>query len=186
MWAAVSLVAGFAAVISYTHIYGLGRAHGGSVLDSALLPLAIDGLIVAASLLLLHEALQGRRAPFLAWLLLSFGVAATVTANVSYGAAWGLAGALIWACPALAFVGAVEALAMLLRRSRRPQAETAAGIVSVEVPASAEDAARMAFRASVAGGNPLSMNKLTANFGVTRSQARAILVAANGHGQAGA
>jgi hypothetical protein len=52
----VCAVAAFAAVVSYSHIYGLGRAHGQDGTAARLLPLSVDGLILAASLVLLHEA----------------------------------------------------------------------------------------------------------------------------------
>jgi hypothetical protein len=64
--AVVCAVAGFAAVVSYTHIYDLGRAHGQDGTPARLLPLSVDGLILAASLVLLHEARNGRDAPRLA------------------------------------------------------------------------------------------------------------------------
>jgi hypothetical protein len=107
MTAVVIMVAGFAAVVSYSHIYGLGRAHGQ---DGAarLLPLSVDGLIVAASLVLLHEARNGRAAPGLARVMLWLGIAATVGANVAFGARFGVLGAVISAWPAVAFIGAVE------------------------------------------------------------------------------
>ena len=62
----VTAVASFAAVVSYSHIYDLGRAHGQLATAARLLPLSVDGLILAASLVLLHEARNGRRAPGLA------------------------------------------------------------------------------------------------------------------------
>jgi ribose/xylose/arabinose/galactoside ABC-type transport system permease subunit len=49
--AVVLAVAAFAAVISYTHMYDLGRAHGQSGTAARLLPLSVDGLILAAGLL---------------------------------------------------------------------------------------------------------------------------------------
>jgi hypothetical protein len=60
--AVVVAVAAFAAVVSYSHIYDLGRAHGQDGTAARLLPLSVDGLILAASLVLLHEAcrLPGR------------------------------------------------------------------------------------------------------------------------------
>jgi Protein of unknown function (DUF2637) len=54
--AVVCAVAAFAAVVSYSHIYGLGRAHGQDGTAARMLPLSVDGLIMAASLVLLHEA----------------------------------------------------------------------------------------------------------------------------------
>jgi hypothetical protein len=101
--AVVCAVAGFAAVVSYSHIYGLGRAHGQDGTAARLLPLSVDGLIVAASLVLLHGARNDRDAPALARLMLWFGISATIGANIAYGAGYGLLGALISAWPAVAF-----------------------------------------------------------------------------------
>jgi hypothetical protein len=39
-----------AAVVSYSHSYGLGRVHGQDGTAARLLPLSVDGLILAASL----------------------------------------------------------------------------------------------------------------------------------------
>lgn len=61
----------------------------------ALLPLSVDGLILAASLVLLHEARNGRGAPALARLMLWLCIGATVGANIAYGAGFGLLGGLI-------------------------------------------------------------------------------------------
>jgi len=93
--AVVCAMAGFAAVVSYSHIYGLGRAHGQDGTAARLLPLSVDGLILAASLVLLHEARNDRDAPPLARLMLWLGIAATIGANIAYGAGYGLLGALI-------------------------------------------------------------------------------------------
>jgi hypothetical protein len=81
----VCAVAAFAAVVSYSHIYGLGRAHGQDGTAARLLPLSVDGLILAASLVLLHEARNGRDAPALARLMLWLGISATIGANIAYG-----------------------------------------------------------------------------------------------------
>jgi Protein of unknown function (DUF2637) len=121
MAAVVVAVAGFAAVVSYSHIYGLGRAHGQVGAAARLLPLSVDGLIVAASLVLLHEARNGRGAPGLARVMLWLGIAATVGANVAFGVRFGVLGAVISAWPAVAFIGAVEMAMTLVRRARAPQ-----------------------------------------------------------------
>ncbi|HEX3957083.1 MAG TPA: DUF2637 domain-containing protein [Trebonia sp.] len=48
-----------------SHIYGLGRTHGQDGTAARLLPLTVDGLILAASLVLLHEApTTGMRQPW--------------------------------------------------------------------------------------------------------------------------
>ena len=122
--AVVCAVAAFAAVVSYSHIYGLGRAHGQDGTAARLLPLCVDGLILAASLVLLHEARNGRDAPRLARLMLWLGIGATIGANIAFGARYGLLGALISAWPAVAFIGAVEIAMQQVRRSRVPRAAT--------------------------------------------------------------
>ena len=114
----VLAVAAFAAVVSYSHIYDLGRAHGQAGVAARLLPLSVDGLILAASLVMLLEARAGRTAPALARVMLGLGVAATVAANVAFGAADGLTGAAISAWPAIAFIGCAELLIGSIRRTR--------------------------------------------------------------------
>ncbi len=84
--AVVLAVAGFAAVVSYSHIYDLGRAHGQVGTAARLLPLSVDGLILAAGLVLLHAARSGAAVPILARGCLWLGIGATVGANVAYGA----------------------------------------------------------------------------------------------------
>ena len=84
----------------------------------------VDGLILAASLVLLHEARNDRDAPRLARFMLWLGIAATIGANIAFGAGYGLLGALISAWPAVAFIGSVEIAMQLVRRSRGPRAAT--------------------------------------------------------------
>lgn len=184
--AVVVAVAVFAAIVSYTHIFELGRAHGQFGTAGRLLPLSVDGLILAASLVMLHEARQGRGAPRLARCMLILGVAATVGANVAYGAVYGPLGALISAWPAVAFIGSAEMLIALIRGPKAADGGQVPGPEWSAAPGSAEEAAAMAYTASVRGGNPLSQRALTERFGVTRTQARQVMtgvaVSANGNG----
>jgi Protein of unknown function (DUF2637) len=112
---AVLAVAGFAAVISYEHIYGLSRLHGQTLLSARLMPLSVDGLIAAASLVALYAARNAQGIPALARWCLGLGISATVAANAASGIRWGWLGALISAWPAVAFIGAAE-LALWLAR----------------------------------------------------------------------
>jgi hypothetical protein len=80
--------------------------------------MSLDGLILAASLVLLHEARNGRSVPGLARFALWLGIGATVGANVAYGAASGLLGATISARPAVAFIGSVEMVMLPARQAR--------------------------------------------------------------------
>jgi hypothetical protein len=114
----VLAVASFAAVVSYSHIYDLGRAHGQSGTAARLLPLSVDGLILAAGLVLLHAARWHDDAPALARSMLWLGISATVGANISYGLPFGALGALVSAWPAVAFVGAAEMALGMVRRTR--------------------------------------------------------------------
>jgi hypothetical protein len=54
----------------------------------------------------------------LARVMLSLGIAATIGANIAYGAGYKLLGALISAWPAVAFIGSVEIAMQLVRRAR--------------------------------------------------------------------
>src|ERR1700683_5644686 len=71
----------FAGGDSYAHIFSLARSHGQDVLTAALLPLAGDGLIAAASAVMLVASRQGRGIPLRARVLLLGGIAATVAAQ---------------------------------------------------------------------------------------------------------
>jgi hypothetical protein len=185
--AAVVAVAADAAMISYVHavtvVTGLGE-HG---LIGHSYPVAIDGLIVAASMVLLDAARHREKAPPLAWVMLAAGIAVTLAANVTYGARFGVSSALWAAWPAAAFVGCYELLMMLVRASAR-RAPAAAGTVPAPdeiVPLDAESAAAMAYRATVHAGNALSQNQLIERFSLTRTQAtrvrRTVDSQPNGH-----
>jgi len=180
--AAVLLVAAIAAVISYLHIEHLALTHGQTVLAAMLLPLSIDGTVAAASLVLLRAARAGLSAPWLAQAMLGLAVVATLAANVAYGAHFGMAGALLSGWPAVAFIGSAEMALGMTRRARAgttptphgpalaPIPDEAPGTVSSPVPTSAENAAVMALRATLAAGNPYSNNQLADKFGLTRAQ----------------
>ena len=104
----VLAVAAFAAVVSYSHIFDLGHLHGQDGTAARLLPLSVDGLIAAASLVMLHAARNKLPVPPLSRLMLALGVSATVAANVAYGLPFGWESAVVSAWPAAAFVGSVE------------------------------------------------------------------------------
>jgi Protein of unknown function (DUF2637) len=186
--AVVCAVAAFAAVVSYSHIYGLGRAHGQDGTAARLLPLSVDGLILAASLVLLHEARNDREVPQLARFMLWLGISATIGANIAYGAGYGLLGALISAWPAVAFIGAVEIAMQQVRRARAPRATTTGPAVP-GVPADVERAVRAAYAASVAAGQPLSQRAMAERFGLSRRKVSQLITSVsvenNGHLVAG-
>ncbi len=170
--AVVLAVAGFAAVVSYSHVFDLGRAHGQSGTAARLLPLSVDGLIAAASLVMLHEARRQRPSPPLAWWMLGLGVAATLAANVVYGLPWGQVGAVVSAWPAVAFVGTVEML-MYLVRSRRG-APAPAGPEPVPATLNGHDEAASLFAAELAAGTVPSIRRIRAGMRCGQPRAREI------------
>jgi hypothetical protein len=115
----VLAVAAFAAIVSYSHIFELGRAHGQDGAAARLLPLSVDGLIAAASLVMLHAARRKLDVPGLARAMLALGVAATVAANIFYGLPFGWLAAVVSAWPAVAFVGSVEMAVRFVRDARQ-------------------------------------------------------------------
>lgn len=123
----VLAVAAFAAVVSYSHIFDLGVHHGQSGTAARLLPLSVDGLIAAASLVMLHAARNKLPVPLLSRLMLALGVGATVAANVAYGLPFGWLSAVVSAWPAAAFVGSVE---MAIRFVSDARSVATAGVLS--------------------------------------------------------
>ena len=122
--------AAIAAIVSYSHIYDLGRAHGGTGVPARLLPLSVDMLILVGELMLLHEADTKGRRFVLGWVLVWSGILATLAANVAFGAQFGIAGALIWGWPAYSFVLAAWGMVAVVKRSAAtPVPEIVAGVM---------------------------------------------------------
>jgi hypothetical protein len=118
---AVVAVALVAAVISYRHAYELVHAHGESGTTARLMPFTVDGLIWAASMVILDASRRNEGVPVLAKWSLGVGIVATIGANVAHGLSHGAIGALISAWPALALVGSYELLMLLTRNATSPQ-----------------------------------------------------------------
>jgi hypothetical protein len=132
--AAVLLVAFIAAVISFVHIQHLALTHGQTAMAADLLPLSIDGAVTASSLVLLRAARAQIPAPVLAQFMLGLSVLATLAANIAYGAAYGVTGALISGWPAVAFIGCAEMAITMARRARATVTNTLATVLEA-VPA---------------------------------------------------
>ena len=115
---AVLGVAAVAAVASYEHAYDLVRAHGEAGWTARLVPLTVDGLIYASSMVMLDSARRQAPVPPLARWLLGLGIAATLAAKVAHGLGHGLIGAAVAAWPAVALVGSYELLMMVIRSSQ--------------------------------------------------------------------
>jgi hypothetical protein len=123
---AVICVAVVAAVVSYEHGYALVRAHGETGWTARLIPLTVDGLIWASSMVMLDSARRGVRVPALARWLLGLGITATLAANVAHGLGHGPIGSAVAAWPAVALVGSYELLMMIIRGAQPELSEVPA------------------------------------------------------------
>jgi hypothetical protein len=117
---AVVRVAAVAAVASYEHAYALVRAHGEAGWTGRLVPLTVDGLIYASSMVMLDSARRKVRVPPLARWLPGLGIAATLAPNVAHGLGHGPSGAVVAAWPAVALVGSYELLTVIIRSGQLP------------------------------------------------------------------
>jgi len=122
--AAVVTVALIAGAVSYRHMAGVAREHGEDRVTAAIVPISVDGLIVAASLTLLAESRAGRRRSPLPYALLALASAASVAANVMH-AQPDLAARVIAAWPSAALIGSYEMLMSQIRGTRPRPAGTA-------------------------------------------------------------
>jgi len=102
---------------------GVAREHGEDRVTAAIVPISVDGLIVAASLTLLAEGRAGRRRSPLPYALLALASAASVAANVMH-AQPDLAARVIAAWPSAALIGSYELLMSQIRGARPRPART--------------------------------------------------------------
>jgi hypothetical protein len=86
-----------------------------------MVPLTVDGLIYASSMVMLDSARRGTPVPVLARWLLGLGIAATLAANVAHGLGHGPVRAAVAAWPAIALVGSYELLMIVIRGSQTVQ-----------------------------------------------------------------
>lgn len=113
VWAAavpVAVVAMVAGTVSYSHLVQLGLRTGQSSADAHLLPLAVDGLIVAGSVILLAGS-------WLGWLGVVPGVLGTLFGNLESALPHGMLAAVVATWPALAFTISSFMLERWLARS---------------------------------------------------------------------
>lgn len=99
------MLAGSAAVVSYRHMHTLALAHGESSWTATLIPLSVDGMVVASSMTLLADSRAGHSGGLLPWALLAIGSAASLAANVAVAEPTAY-GRVIAAWPSFALIGA--------------------------------------------------------------------------------
>ena len=105
--ASVIVLAGIAAMVSYGHMHALALQHGEGAWASALIPLSVDGMIVASSMSLLSDSRLGGQGGVLLWTLLIIGAAASLAANIAV-AEPSVAGRVIAAWPSFALTASYE------------------------------------------------------------------------------
>ncbi|WP_243717042.1 DUF2637 domain-containing protein [Actinomadura darangshiensis] len=178
---AVVAVAAVAAVISYRHAYELVHSHGESGPTARLVPFTVDGLIWAASMVILDASRRKQAAPPLAKWSLAVGIVATVGANVAHGASHGALGAIVSAWPALALVGSFELLMTLTRSAAlgdltQDEERTEPEQLRTKVEQTPEQAVLQEYRASLDGpGRPVSQRYLAEKYGIDRRKVRQII-----------
>jgi hypothetical protein len=172
--AAVLGVAAVAAVVSYEHACALVCAHGETGWTAHLIPLTVDGLIWASSMVMLDSARRGLPVPSLARWLLGVGIAATLAANVAHGLGHGPVGAAVGAWPAVALVGSYELLMMIIRGTQQsagdvsPEAERAAA----GMPHALQAQATVEFADDVTAGRLPSIRVIRARLHVGQPRAQ--------------
>ncbi len=128
---AVLGVAGIAAVVSYRHMRAVAILHGEDPTNAAVIPLSVDGLIIAASMTMLADSRAHRHRSWLAYALLTLASAASLAANVMH-AQPDLAARVIAAWPSAALIGAYELLTAQIRAAvtATPQSSSEPAAVS--------------------------------------------------------
>jgi hypothetical protein len=174
--AAVIGVAVVAAVVSYEHGYALVYGHGETGWTAHLIPLTVDGLIWASSMVMLDSARRGVPVPSLARWLLGLGIAATLAANVAHGLGHGPIGAAVGAWPAVALVGSYELLMMIIRGVQQPAGDVSreADETSAGVPDALQAKAAEAFAVDVASGHMPSIRDIRARLHVGQPRAQLV------------
>jgi hypothetical protein len=86
--ASVVMLALIAASVSYRHMHELALIHGESPWSAVLVPLSVDGMIVASSMSILLASRSGSRGGWLPWTLLAIGSLASLAANVAVAELW--------------------------------------------------------------------------------------------------
>jgi Protein of unknown function (DUF2637) len=197
---------------SYRGLYLWAAHHGLSGIWAGAFPAQID-VFIAVGELSLFVALVDRwrtRSRGAAWLVTLAGLAVSVVGNVGHVTGHSAAVRATAAVPPLAASAALAVglgvLKRVVEKHHREDADDVVSsplpatdenaphedepvrppdVVSSPVPGDAETAAVASLKATLAAGNPWSVNQLSERFSLTRTQAtrirRAVLAGANGH-----
>jgi hypothetical protein len=132
-------------------------------------PLTVDGLIYASSMVMLGSARRKTPVPALARWLLGLGIAATLAANVAHGLGHGPVGAAVAAWPAVALAGSYE-LFMMVIRSSQAAPDSASG--SEGIPDPLQEQAAEVFSDELAADRVPSVRAIRAQLHVCQPRAQ--------------
>ena len=177
-------VAAFAGVQSFSHIESLALRAAEPLADARLLPLSLDGIIVAGVVIILAGSPLG-------WLCVAPGVAGTLFANLAWGLPHGHLAATVATWPAVAFSvvsfvlerwlksllgrggrgGRTEPLEELMLGDRHTDDPATTGPCPHGVATSADEAVVFAYlHGRDCLGEAPSLRSLSASFGINREK----------------
>jgi Protein of unknown function (DUF2637) len=191
LWAIAALVlasAGVSFAESYRGLFLWAHHHGLAGPWAAIWPLQVD-VFIAVGELALFVALADRwstRSRVGAWVVTLAGLTVSVAGNVGHVSGHSVADHATAAVPPLAAAAALAVGLGVLKRVIEAHHARASVPVPGTIPADVMAAAKASMQATVAAGNPLSLNQLAERFALTRAQAtklrNAVLAETNGNG----
>lgn len=119
-----------AIAVSYGHLWDLAKDNGETGVPAAVLPVTVDGLILATSLVIVNAARHRSRPPVLAWFMLLAGIGATLAGNVAHGLEHGWSGSLVAGWPAVVAAGCFHLVIGEIRRGREADTEPSPSVDS--------------------------------------------------------
>jgi hypothetical protein len=138
-------------------------------------PLTVDGLIYASSMVMPDSARRKVPVPLLARWLLCLGIAATLAANVAHGLGHGPSGALVAAWPGVALVGSYELLMVIIRPGQVPAGPGAgSGASGASGDGPLQGQAAEEFAGEVAAGRVRSVRMIRARLHVGQPRAQRV------------
>jgi hypothetical protein len=172
---------------SYRGLWLWASHHGLAGLWADIWPLQVD-VFIAVGEVALFVALLDRWSPrsrTAAWTVTLAGLAVSVAGNVGHVVSRSLADRVTAAVPPLAAAAALAVGLGVLKRVVEAHHASAGRAFPSAVPTGNENAALLALKATLAAGNPLSVNQLAERFSLTRATATkmraAVLAGSNGH-----
>jgi hypothetical protein len=140
-----------------------------------MVPLTVDWLIYASSMVMLDSARRKTPVPALVRWLLGLGISATLAANVAHGLGHSLMGAAVAAWPAVALVGSYELLMVVICAAQADGGPVVSGVCDgAPNDDSLHEEAAQAFADEVATGRVPSVRTIRARLHVGQPRAQRV------------